>query len=210
METMKDRESIPGIEWAVAQRPLPGESVSGDHCLVRSLEGGVLLAAMDGLGHGPEAAHASRLAVDCLGSTPAARGLPHLVRECHEALRGSRGIALTLALYDPGAGTLQWLCIGNVEGVLWHRPDEPEARRITVTPRGGVVGYQIPTVQAATVEVAPGDVCCFATDGISSSFVEKTPAYREPGRLAHYILDRYGKATDDALVLAVRFGGAEP
>lgn len=199
-------ESIPGIEWAVVQRPLPGERVSGDHYVIRSLEDGVLLAAMDGLGHGPEAAHASGLAADCLNRAQS-RNLPNLIRECHEDLRGSRGVALTLAYYDPGAGTLQWASIGNVEAVLWHRPGQPGAQRLSVTPRGGVVGYQLPSVHVATVDVAAGDVGCLASDGISSAFVEKTPAYCEPGRLADYIMECYGKTTDDALVLAVRFGG---
>lgn len=199
-------DSISGIEWAVAQRPLAGQPVSGDHYLVKAVDGGVLLAVMDGLGHGEEAAHASRLAADCLDYVAPAHGLGNMVRECHEVLRGSRGVVLTLALYRPDAGNLQWCSIGNVEGVLWHRPAQPDAERLCVPLRGGVVGYQLPSLHVSTVPVASGDVCCLASDGIASAFVEKTPAFLEPRRLADYILERYGRSTDDALVLAVRFG----
>lgn len=199
-------DTLPGIEWAVAERPLLGQSVNGDHHLVRAVDGGMLLAVMDGLGHGEEAARASRLAAECLNDAQPAYGLDTLVRECHEALRGSRGVALTLALYHAGLAQLQWCSIGNVEGVLWHRPGQPDAERLCVPLRGGVVGYQLPSLHVSTVPVAPGDVCCLASDGIASAFVEKTPAFLEPRRLADYILERYGRTTDDALVLAVRFG----
>lgn len=199
--------TIPGIEWAVAQRPLPGEAVSGDHYVVRPLTDGVLLAVIDGLGHGYEAARASHLAADSLNNASPAHGLTTMIRECHEALRGTRGAALTAVLYHSVLGQLQWISVGNVEGVLWHLPGQPEAQRQCITLRGGVVGYQLPTVHVATLPVAAGDICCLASDGISSGFVEKTPAFVEPRRLADYIMERYGKTTDDALVLAVRFGG---
>ncbi|MGE5493208.1 MAG: SpoIIE family protein phosphatase [Actinomycetota bacterium] len=201
---------IPGIEWAVAQRPLPGEQVSGDYYVVRPLAEGVLLAAIDGLGHGPEAARASRTAAECLTCASPGRSLDAMVRECHEALRGTRGVALTVAIYQAALGTLQWASVGNVEGVLWHRPGQPDCQRQCVTLRGGVVGYQMPSLHVATVAAEAGDICCLASDGISSGFVEKTPAFLEPRRLADYILERYGKTTDDALVLAVRFGTEGP
>lgn len=200
--------TIPGIEWAVAQRPLPGESVSGDHYVVRTWDGGVLLAAMDGLGHGWEAAQAAHLAGDCLNEAVPALGLEAMIRDCHEALRGTRGVALTAALYHPDPGTLQWTSVGNVDGVLWHRPGQPDRGRQCTILRGGVVGYQLPTFHVSTLQVSSGDICCLASDGIASGFIEKDPAFLEPRRLADYILERYGRTTDDALVLAVRFGEA--
>ncbi|HJW24314.1 MAG TPA: SpoIIE family protein phosphatase [Rhodocyclaceae bacterium] len=203
-------DTLPGLEWTVAQRPMPGETVSGDRCLVRPWGGGILLAAMDGLGHGEEAARAARAATGCLAGERPASDLAGAIRECHEVLRGTRGVALTAALYHPAQGRLQWVSVGNVEAVLWQRPGHPEGRRQCVTPRGGVVGYQLPTLHVATLDVAAGDVFCLATDGIASAFVEKTPAFLEPRRLAGYIMERYGKGTDDALVLAARFGEAEP
>lgn len=204
---MSSKASIPGIEWAVAQRPMAGQSVSGDFYLVEAFADGVLLAVIDGLGHGHEAAHASRLAATSLARAYPNHGLGALIKECHTTLRGSRGVALTVAVYRPGPGTLQWSSVGNVEGVLWHRPGQPDNQRLCVTPRGGVVGYQLPTPHVATLAVVGGDICCLATDGIASAFVERTPAYPEPQALADYILGRFGRSTDDALVLAVRFGG---
>lgn len=194
------------IAWAVASRPFPGQSVCGDLHVVAFFPEHILLAVMDGLGHGEEAAAAARTAADCLRHTPVAAPA-ELFRECHEALRGSRGIVLTLAIYFPGSGTLQWAGVGNVEGVLWQRPGRNDEQRQCIVPRGGVVGYQLPKLHVSTLSVAVGDVCCLATDGIASAFAEGRLAESDPQRLAGRILAQYGKATDDALVLTVRFGG---
>src|SRR5216683_1379133 len=56
----------PCIEWGVAARALPGQAVSGDLHLVKPFSKGVLLAAVDGLGHGDEATLAAQLAVTTL------------------------------------------------------------------------------------------------------------------------------------------------
>jgi len=48
------------IWWGVAERALPGQTVSGDKYLVKPLADGVLLAVVDGLGHGGEATAAAK------------------------------------------------------------------------------------------------------------------------------------------------------
>ena len=50
---------LPFLEWGAAGRPMPGEMVSGDQYVVWPLPDGVLLAVVDGLGHGPAAAAAA-------------------------------------------------------------------------------------------------------------------------------------------------------
>lgn len=193
-----------GIEWAVAGRPCPGEQVSGDAHVVAVGPATTLFAVIDGLGHGPGAAHAASIAAHtlhaCADFDPASA-----IERCHEALRGSRGVVLTVVVYVRGEGRLEWAGIGNIESVLWHRPGSHEARRESVASRGGVVGYQLPRLHVASQTVAPGDICCLATDGIAPAFVEKSPAFTKPRHLAEHVLARYARDNDDALVLAVRF-----
>lgn len=196
-----------GVDWAVMQRPLPGQRVCGDHYVVAPIADGLLLAVIDGLGHGPDAALAAQVAADSLAGTPEA-GPAELIRSCHEALRGTRGAVLTLAVYRPRQAVLEWVGVGNVDCIFWHRPGHPDASRESVVPRGGVVGYELPRLHVSTTAVAPGDICCLVSDGIVSAFAEKTPAYLDPLRLAEYILGRYARASDDALVLTARFGEA--
>ena len=54
------------IEWDVAQATLKGENKSGDGYLVKPFAKNVLVAVVDGLGHGDEAAAAAKIAVDVL------------------------------------------------------------------------------------------------------------------------------------------------
>jgi len=52
METIT--KPVPG--WGLAAMPLAGESESGDCCVVKAFDKGVLVAVVDALGHGREAA----------------------------------------------------------------------------------------------------------------------------------------------------------
>ncbi len=54
METLK----ISWLEWGAASLVRPGDSESGDEHLVQFFPSGVLVAAVDGVGHGQEAAAA--------------------------------------------------------------------------------------------------------------------------------------------------------
>ncbi|HMJ58707.1 MAG TPA: hypothetical protein VK467_06195, partial [Gemmatimonadales bacterium] len=54
------------IHWGVATVAMQGESESGDLHMVRAVKDGVLIAVVDGLGHGEEAAAAARMAVGTL------------------------------------------------------------------------------------------------------------------------------------------------
>src|SRR6266550_2242487 len=197
----------PMIDWGVAAQALAGEMESGDLHLVKRVGRGTLVAAVDGLGHGAEAAAAARAAVAALDRY-AEESLPPLVRRCHEALAGSRGVVMSLAYLGGVQPSLSWLGVGNVEGVVLYaaRP----ARSSLVT-RGGIVGgAALPELRTDVVPVAPGDLLIFATDGIRGGFAEGLPSDATPQQLADQILARYGKGTDDALVLVARYAGGGP
>ncbi|PYR86799.1 MAG: stage II sporulation protein E (SpoIIE) [Acidobacteria bacterium] len=194
------------FEWGVASRAFPGEKASGDLHLVKALPGGVLLAAVDGLGHGPEAAAAATTAVAIL-QNHADEPLPALVTRCHDAMKEARGVVMTVARLG-GDGQLTWLGIGNVE-VLLFRADRravPAIERLLLD--RGLVGFQLPSLRARTMYIAPGDLLVFATDGVSAGFVDGLIRSDPPQRLADRILDRHFRGIDDALVLVVRYHGA--
>jgi phosphoserine phosphatase RsbX len=192
--------------WAAAGRPLPGERESGDKHVAEPFSAGVLFAALDGLGHGDEAALAARAAADML-RPHAGDGVVSLFLRCHQALLDTRGVAMSLASFDAREGTFSWLGVGNVEGVLVRADPDADRPRESLVLRGGVVGYRLPALRAAVVSVAPGDVLVFATDGLDSAFASEATAGEEPQCLADRILGKWGKATDDALVLVARFEG---
>ena len=188
------------IEWHVSTRTHPGEAVCGDAWLALQRPAGLLLAVVDGLGHGEGAAEAARVACDVLRESSEGP-LDVLVTRCHAALRGTRGVALTLALVRR-AGRLDWLGVGNVEAVIARASGANAARVESLMLQPGIVGYALPTLRPAEIDFSPGDMLVMATDGVRSSFLEALSAREDPSSMAPQLLARYGKQTDDALVLA--------
>lgn len=197
---------VPACEYAVVARPLGGESQSGDASLVQATDHGLLVAVVDGLGHGEEAAAAAEAAIEVFREHA---GLPlaTLFQRCHERLQATRGAAVVLAALDSASATLTWAGVGNVEALLVAALPAGGRARQWLTNRGGVVGYRLPAVEPRVVPIRPGDLLILATDGIDERFgSEQIPSYT-PDELAHAILERHGKATDDALVLVLRWLG---
>lgn len=194
------------IAWGVSSKALGGANETGDlHVVVPGAQT-VLVAAIDGLGHGRDAALAARAAASVL-ERYADEPLIPLMRRCHEELRRTRGVALSMASFDLRTSTMTWLGVGNVEGVLFRAVGSPRNRRDSLMLRGGVVGYLIPPLRLAEHHVGSGDVLVFATDGVRTSFSACAPANLDIQDAAGAMLARYGKATDDALVLVVRYLG---
>jgi serine phosphatase RsbU (regulator of sigma subunit) len=192
------------VEWAVASRPMPGETESGDLHLVAPFEDGVLAAAIDGLGHGPEAAKAAGRAADVLSQTPG-QSIRNLVEKCHQGLRSSRGAVMTIARFDARNERLTWTAVGNVEAALYRAA--AGASREMIVPRAGVVGYQLPRLREATLPLARDDTLVLATDGVSHDlFLSPLPQLSAPDCAAS-LLNRYAKDSDDALILVVRYLG---
>src|SRR5438132_6905050 len=82
------------IEWGVASLALPGEAESGDRHLVKPVGTGVLVAVVDGLGHGAEAASAAKAAVAALERR--GRGARARSVERWHRLQSRRRVAWTL------------------------------------------------------------------------------------------------------------------
>ena len=151
-------------EYGVARFVLPGDGESGDQHLVSCNQGGILIAAIDGIGHGAQAASAAKSAITVLRNG-IGEPIISLVMTCHERLRATRGVVLSIASVDVRHGLMTWLGVGNVHGVL-VRPDKKAGSPETLLLRGGVVGDHLPQLQAAVLPVARGDLLVFATDGV--------------------------------------------
>ncbi|OLB34669.1 MAG: hypothetical protein AUH11_17420 [Acidobacteria bacterium 13_2_20CM_57_17] len=197
------------VEYGVAKYVLPGQGESGDHHLVCCNRNGILIAAIDGIGHGEEAASVSKAAAALIRSC-ADEPIISLVERCHEKLRSTRGVVLSLALVDPEHGMMTWLGVGNVHGVLMRSDAKNGNAQESLLLRAGVVGSQLPALQATVIPVAKGDTLFFATDGIRSDFPASLSARENPQRAADRILEQYRSGNDDALVLVTRITGINP
>jgi negative regulator of sigma-B (phosphoserine phosphatase) len=198
--------SYAAVDYGVATRALPGQSTSGDLHAVIPRPRGAIVAVADGLGHGYEATIAAKVAVNTL---TARADLPLLdaVRCCHEALIRTRGVAICVACLEWSDETLTWLSIGNVAALLLHADDRGSIQREHVLVGNGVVGHRLPPLRSTTHPIRRSDLLILATDGVRETFETDVSFAAPPQEIADHILARYGKISDDALVLVARWNG---
>jgi hypothetical protein len=179
--------------------------MTGDASLVVTSGDRTIVAVVDGLGHGPPAAEAAQRAVAAIVEH-ATEAVEPLVLRCHQALAATRGAAMALAAVD-GLGTMDWIAVGNVEAAVVREVNQRYARRAeTVFHVAGVVGHQLPTLHVRTTTIGVGDLLVMASDGVASAFLDDEEPCRSPQQHVAHLLSRYGKESDDALVLVAAFG----
>jgi phosphoserine phosphatase RsbX len=192
------------IDTAFATMPLPGQTESGDLCLIKRVGKGTLVAVVDGLGHGQDAASAAHAAVGAL-DRHAREPLVELVKRCHEAMVGLRGVVLGLAYLDPQAATMTWLGVGNVAGILLRADLRGRPSRISLVPNAGFIGAEQTQPTTRSVPLALGDTVILSSDGIREGFVDSLTLTNSPQEIADFVITRHVKGNDDALVLVARY-----
>jgi phosphoserine phosphatase RsbX len=193
-----------GLEWSTAAATMPGETESGDRYWAGYGSSGMMFAVIDGLGHGPAAAQASALAIATL-ERHVGDPLIEVLRHCHESLRGTRGVAMSLAAFNSEDAMLTWIGVGNVEGALLHRDPQLPCEKLLL--RNGVVGSHLPALRAEELPVRPGDILTMATDGVSAEHLLRVAMDGQIESMADGMLASACKGTDDALILVARYRG---
>ncbi len=189
------------LAWHVAGRPYPGEIVSGDLHVV--LEGGsvIVVAVIDGLGHGLGAHKASAAVAEGLRGVPMDAEPDTFLQAAHGAARSTRGAAVSVACLDLDAGLLRWAGVGNVAAALLSPMDGP---RHWLSPQPGIIGHRMPRPVAASHRLTPGQLLLLATDGLKADFAHSLPPLPSMVTLGHEILAASARDNDDALVFAGR------
>jgi hypothetical protein len=195
------------LEAAVAARPFSGEQRSGDLAVIELFGDGALVAAVDALGHGPQAAATAEVAGAVLREF-AEEPPPALVERCHEALRETRGVALSLAAYSASRSALTWIGVGNVEGRLVRTAPAGAETLASLVSAPGTVGATLPPLEPVTAHIERGDTVVFATDGVSRDFADALELAGAAQGIADRILEEHGRDGDDALVVVARLLGS--
>ena len=196
-----------GLEWSTAAATMPGETESGDRYWAGAVANGMMFAVIDGLGHGRAAAAVSAIAIATL-ERHVGDPLIELLRRCHDALRGTRGVAMSLAVFNTEDAMLTWIGVGNVEGTLLRRDTGLPSDKLLL--RNGVVGIHLPTLRAGELAVQSGDILTMVTDGVTAESSLGVSMDGHIESMADGILAGACKGTDDALVLVARYRGARP
>ena len=205
METINE----PMVEYGVAKHAHVGEGESGDMHMVCCNQNGVLIAVIDGIGHGEEAAEVARTAAALLRNS-ADEPVISLVERCHEKLKGTRGVVLSVAFVSFEQKMMTWIGVGNVQGMLVRANANNGHMHEPLLLRAGVVGSKLPSLQASVLPVSQGDTVVFTTDGIQNDFSTSLSARENPQRAADRILNKFRNRSDDALVLVARLTGINP
>jgi serine phosphatase RsbU (regulator of sigma subunit) len=196
------------LDWAVAGRPLPGQPVSGDLAVVQVTRSRCVIAVIDGLGHGPEAAKAATLATGVI-ERHRAEPPEAMLLLVHEHLAESRGAAATLAIVDGDTGRMEWLGVGNVDGLVIRADKTVRPRTIGVFLCRGILGYQQPNIRPQEpVQLENGDYIVIATDGVRGDLAADVRHETPVDRMATALLDAHATPDDDALVLVARYRAA--
>jgi phosphoserine phosphatase RsbX len=190
------------LDRGLAGAPHAGEETSGDLAVFVPTTTGGLVALIDGLGHGPEAAEAAHRCAGVVRQRAEA-GAQELLQACHEALLRTRGVVMTVAWFDLDQSRLAWAGVGNVDARLVRQG--PELREDVALVFGGVLGYRMPNVRPASMPLERGDLLVMITDGIESAISPALSGGGAAQTMADRIFGLHGKGTDDALAVVVRY-----
>ncbi len=187
------------VQVAIASRPKPGQTECGDVAAVWTHGAGTICCVADGVGHGPPARAAAVRALQYFESN---WGMPfdRLFAEAHQALRETRGAALSLAVIEPAAERLRYGGIGNVKGL--HLRFGGQRVRLHSTP--GILGINYAPVKMREDPFRIGDTLILHTDGFTDRIhflPQDTPCACHLQAHAESLLSDYAGERDDALIM---------
>lgn len=181
--------------------PKPGETQCGDAWCYAERHDSVLVLGIDGLGHGLGAAQAAAEACRVF-DIERHRTPSRIMQILHEALRPTRGAAVTLLEVDWDAGRATSVAVGNVAAALINGT---EIKRLAAD--NGIVGHMISRPRELQHECRPDTVVVLHSDGLTTNWQPE----RYPGLMQHHaaliagVLYRDCKrGRDDCLVVVIR------
>lgn len=191
------------ISWQIGAvcLPHPGENVCGDTWTLESDGNSLTFLLADGLGHGPDAAVASKAAAAVIndGNT---RTPGMLVQNTHAALRGTRGAALAIGQIDPEHEQLRFAGVGNIAVSVF----EESARRHLLS-HNGIVGSNLRKLQEFSQSWKNGSLIIAHSDGIGTRWdLARYPGlmHCHPGLIAAVLYRDFTRGRDDVTVLVLR------
>lgn len=181
--------------------PVKGERDCGDLWQVAEFGGRLLATVVDGLGHGIDAAEAAEEAVRIFDSnlshTPCA-----ILERTHDALRKTRGAAMSIAEYNFEKPCVRFAGIGNVGAAMIS-----SERQQSMVSHNGTLGAQIRRCQEFEYSLPASSTLVMHSDGLLSSWdlkPYKGVSRKDPVITAALLYRDFSRGRDDATVLVVR------
>ncbi len=190
-------------EVGIFGRPHRTEQVSGDLATFVRTPSSLVVALVDGLGHGLEARAASHAAIRSFSQHPESPG-EQILESCHDAIGKTRGAVMTVARVDEVGGVVHASGVGNVTLSV----SSPKTSK-RFEGSSFVLGVQRPMHRARTEEVSLGShaAVILFSDGITTraTLDDRPELLREqPIVIAQELVKDFGRDDDDVTVLVAR------
>jgi len=189
------------LEVGAVSVPKTGEEVCGDGFAVADDQELPAVMVVDGLGHGLGAADAARLAGRAFEAAPS---LPPgaQIAAIHDALRGSRGAAVSVARIDRNRKVVTYSGLGNVAGTIVA--DGTSRHMVSAN---GTAGHAAGRIHEFAYPWSDDAVLVMHSDGLTSRWqMERYPGLpgHHPILVAGVLYRDWSRGRDDVTVVAAR------
>jgi anti-sigma regulatory factor (Ser/Thr protein kinase) len=198
---MKKTPKDGAIQIGALSIAVQGESVCGDSWLFKTGSFRESFMVADGLGHGVYAAEAAREAERVLAeaesSSPAS-----IIRDCHDALKKTRGAAVAVATIDHDKGIISFAGLGNISAVL-----ASGGHTRGLASHNGTAGQQMSRVQEFTFPWGKDSTLIMHSDGLATRWnLADYPGIlnKHPSLIAAVLYRDFCRERDDVTVLVAR------
>jgi anti-sigma regulatory factor (Ser/Thr protein kinase) len=184
------------------QAPKPGEDVCGDQWGMTICRGRRKFLMADGLGHGTDAARASLAAVDTLYNHPDL-SVTETLAAVHDALRPTRGAAVSIAEIDAERGVVVFGGLGNVAGAIVG-VNGPLRRMVSTN---GTAGLEARHIREFSYPWSDGATLVMHSDGIGTHWdLSDYPGVGafDPTIVAGVVYRDCARGNDDASIVVAR------
>ena len=186
--------------------PIHGESVCGDSYLIEVNPSRSMYMMVDGLGHGAGAAEAADEAVATVSRFQRESASEIIVRT-HDALKKTRGAAMSVAIVDHERLVMTYAGVGNISASLLNG----QSSRSLVS-QNGTLGAILPrSPQEYTVPISRETILLMFSDGLTTK--ASPMGYlglqaRHPALIAGVLFRDFSRRRDDATVMIAPIGGS--
>jgi hypothetical protein len=180
------------MRFAQRTRPCHGETANGDRALAIIRPDEVLLAVIDGLGHGPLAETAALAAMRAIEAAPAGTGVEGQFASAHQALRGTRGVAMTVVRISD-----QQVEVAGVGNVACRAA----GFSIPVLATPGIVGHSYRRLRVGRCDAPKLGRLVLHSDGVSSAFHIGALELLDVEAACERLMAGFAAGHDDATVL---------
>ena len=185
----------------VVSLAMRGELVCGDGWGTRMTQDHSFFMVVDGLGHGTFASDAAREAERVLADSHA-NSAADILRDCHDALKKTRGAAAAIAGISHEKVTLTYAGIGNVSATVVAG----QSRR-GIANHNGTLGHQMHKIQEFTVPWNRESILIMHSDGLGSKWdLNQYPglASKHPSIIGAMLYRDFCRERDDVTVMVAK------